>query len=161
MLRYICSQCCISTSTSVKRFRKQQCEDHLQKPVKLKLAINLILSEAVQLGTCLILRASRRSADPQRLQRLQATLHILLWTTRRETESCSRTDGSDSLWGTMSSPGASSNPLSALAPKRKTKKKHFVQQKVEVFRGSEPVLSVLVWGVNHSVRELPNESNMC
>ncbi|XP_029006457.1 phosphatidylinositol 5-phosphate 4-kinase type-2 gamma-like isoform X1 [Betta splendens] len=51
----------------------------------------------------------------------------------------------------MSSPGASSNPL---APKRKTKKKHFVQQKVEVFRGSDPVLSVLMWGVNHSINDL-------
>lgn len=53
----------------------------------------------------------------------------------------------------MSSPGAASsfNPLSTLAPKRKTKKKHFVQQKVEVFRASDPVLSVLMWGVNHSV----------
>ncbi|XP_019942120.2 phosphatidylinositol 5-phosphate 4-kinase type-2 gamma-like isoform X1 [Paralichthys olivaceus] len=45
----------------------------------------------------------------------------------------------------MSSPGAS---------KRKTKKKHFVQQKVEVFRASETVLSVLMWGVNHSINEL-------
>uniref|UniRef100_A0A7N6BFA4 Phosphatidylinositol 5-phosphate 4-kinase type-2 gamma n=1 Tax=Anabas testudineus TaxID=64144 RepID=A0A7N6BFA4_ANATE len=55
---------------------------------------------------------------------------------------------------TMSSPGATSIPLNALAPKRKTKKKHFVQQKVEVFRGSEPVLSVLMWGVNHSINDL-------
>uniref|UniRef100_A0A8C2YYP3 Phosphatidylinositol 5-phosphate 4-kinase type-2 gamma n=1 Tax=Cyclopterus lumpus TaxID=8103 RepID=A0A8C2YYP3_CYCLU len=54
----------------------------------------------------------------------------------------------------MSSPGATSNPLNALAPKRKTKKKHFVQQKVEVFRGSDPVLSVLMWGVNHSINDL-------
>ncbi|XP_068450324.1 phosphatidylinositol 5-phosphate 4-kinase type-2 gamma-like isoform X3 [Clinocottus analis] len=54
----------------------------------------------------------------------------------------------------MSSPGATSNPLNALAPKSKTKKKHFVQQKVEVFRGSDPVLSVLVWGVNHSINDL-------
>ncbi|XP_062255403.1 phosphatidylinositol 5-phosphate 4-kinase type-2 gamma-like isoform X2 [Platichthys flesus] len=45
----------------------------------------------------------------------------------------------------MSSPGAS---------KRKTKKKHFVQQKVEVFRAGEPVLSALMWGVNHSINEL-------
>lgn len=52
---------------------------------------------------------------------------------------------------TMSSPSNTSNPLSTLAPKRKTKKKHFVQQKVEVFRASDPVLSVLMWGVNHSV----------
>lgn len=57
----------------------------------------------------------------------------------------------DSCESTMSSPGATSNPLNTLAPKRKTKKKHFVQQKVEVFRGSDPVLSVLMWGVNHSV----------
>ncbi|XP_026163111.1 phosphatidylinositol 5-phosphate 4-kinase type-2 gamma-like [Mastacembelus armatus] len=54
----------------------------------------------------------------------------------------------------MSSPSGTSNPLSALAPKWKTKKKHFVQQKVEVFRGSDPVLSVLMWGVNHSVNDL-------
>ncbi|XP_028262215.1 phosphatidylinositol 5-phosphate 4-kinase type-2 gamma-like [Parambassis ranga] len=56
----------------------------------------------------------------------------------------------------MSSPGAASsfNPLSTLAPKRKTKKKHFVQQKVEVFRASDPVLSVLMWGVNHSINDL-------
>ncbi|XP_020792675.1 phosphatidylinositol 5-phosphate 4-kinase type-2 gamma-like isoform X1 [Boleophthalmus pectinirostris] len=55
----------------------------------------------------------------------------------------------------MSSPGAaSSNPLTSLAPKRKTKKKHFVQQKVEVFRASDPVLSVLMWGVNHSMTDL-------
>uniref|UniRef100_A0A3B4GV33 Phosphatidylinositol 5-phosphate 4-kinase type-2 gamma n=1 Tax=Pundamilia nyererei TaxID=303518 RepID=A0A3B4GV33_9CICH len=51
----------------------------------------------------------------------------------------------------MSSPSATSNPLNTLAPKRKTKKKHFVQQKVKVFRASDPVLSVLMWGVNHSV----------
>ncbi|XP_029287539.1 phosphatidylinositol 5-phosphate 4-kinase type-2 gamma-like [Cottoperca gobio] len=51
----------------------------------------------------------------------------------------------------MSSPGATSNPL---APKRKTKKKHFVQQKVKVFRASDPVLSVLMWGVNHSINDL-------
>ncbi|XP_060898688.1 phosphatidylinositol 5-phosphate 4-kinase type-2 gamma-like [Labrus mixtus] len=54
----------------------------------------------------------------------------------------------------MSSPSATSNPLSILAPKRKTKKKHFVQQKVEVFRASDPVLSVLMWGVNHSINDL-------
>uniref|UniRef100_A0A8P4FVH7 Phosphatidylinositol 5-phosphate 4-kinase type-2 gamma n=1 Tax=Dicentrarchus labrax TaxID=13489 RepID=A0A8P4FVH7_DICLA len=54
----------------------------------------------------------------------------------------------------MSSPGASSNPLNTLAPKRKTKKKHFVQQKVEVFRASDPVMSVLMWGVNHLINDL-------
>uniref|UniRef100_A0A3B4BDL8 PIPK domain-containing protein n=1 Tax=Periophthalmus magnuspinnatus TaxID=409849 RepID=A0A3B4BDL8_9GOBI len=48
----------------------------------------------------------------------------------------------------------SSNLLTSLAPKRKTKKKHFVQQKVEVFRASDPVLSVLMWGVNHSMTDL-------
>ncbi|KAM9859396.1 phosphatidylinositol 5-phosphate 4-kinase type-2 gamma-like [Aulostomus maculatus] len=53
-----------------------------------------------------------------------------------------------------SSPSASSNPLNSLAPKRKTKKKHFVQQKVEVFRASDPVLSVLMWGISHSINEL-------
>ncbi|XP_071403081.1 phosphatidylinositol 5-phosphate 4-kinase type-2 gamma-like isoform X3 [Centroberyx affinis] len=54
----------------------------------------------------------------------------------------------------MASPSATSNPLNALAPKRKTKKKHFVQQKVEVFRASDPVLSVLMWGVSHSINDL-------
>ncbi|XP_067112715.1 phosphatidylinositol 5-phosphate 4-kinase type-2 gamma-like [Osmerus mordax] len=54
----------------------------------------------------------------------------------------------------MSSPGATTSPLSILAPKTKTKKKHFVQQKVEVFRASDPVLSVLMWGVNHSINDL-------
>uniref|UniRef100_A0A672I9Q1 Phosphatidylinositol 5-phosphate 4-kinase type-2 gamma n=1 Tax=Salarias fasciatus TaxID=181472 RepID=A0A672I9Q1_SALFA len=36
----------------------------------------------------------------------------------------------------------------------KTKKKHFVQQKVKVFRASDPVLSVFMWGVNHSINDL-------
>uniref|UniRef100_A0A4W5R549 Phosphatidylinositol 5-phosphate 4-kinase type-2 gamma n=1 Tax=Hucho hucho TaxID=62062 RepID=A0A4W5R549_9TELE len=44
-----------------------------------------------------------------------------------------------------------SSPMVILAPKTKTKKKHFVQQKVKVFRASDPVLSVFMWGVNHSV----------
>ncbi|XP_012736571.2 phosphatidylinositol 5-phosphate 4-kinase type-2 gamma [Fundulus heteroclitus] len=56
----------------------------------------------------------------------------------------------------MSSPSAASSsiPAGPLEPKRKTKKKHFVQQKVEVFRASDPVLSVLMWGVNHSINDL-------
>lgn len=41
---------------------------------------------------------------------------------------------------------------SVLASKTKTKKKHFVAQKVKLFRASDPLLSVLMWGVNHSVR---------
>ncbi|KAF4023184.1 hypothetical protein G4228_015428 [Cervus hanglu yarkandensis] len=39
---------------------------------------------------------------------------------------------------------------SVLASKTKTKKKHFVAQKVKLFRASDPLLSVLMWGVNHS-----------
>lgn len=46
---------------------------------------------------------------------------------------------------------AVSSPMGILAPKTKTKKKNFVQQKVKVFRASDPVLSVFMWGVNHSV----------
>ncbi|XP_063064209.1 phosphatidylinositol 5-phosphate 4-kinase type-2 gamma isoform X1 [Engraulis encrasicolus] len=49
---------------------------------------------------------------------------------------------------------ASSSPMVMLAPKTKTKKKHFVQQKVKVFRASDPVLSVFMWGVNHSINDL-------
>uniref|UniRef100_A0A8C9WAC5 Phosphatidylinositol 5-phosphate 4-kinase type-2 gamma n=1 Tax=Scleropages formosus TaxID=113540 RepID=A0A8C9WAC5_SCLFO len=35
-----------------------------------------------------------------------------------------------------------------------TKKKHFVQQKVKVLRASDPVISVFMWGVNHSIGDL-------
>ncbi|XP_044274642.1 phosphatidylinositol 5-phosphate 4-kinase type-2 beta isoform X3 [Varanus komodoensis] len=42
------------------------------------------------------------------------------------------------------------------ASKTKTKKKHFVCQKVKLFRASEPLLSVLMWGVNHTINELSN-----
>lgn len=34
----------------------------------------------------------------------------------------------------------------------KTKKKHFVQQKVKVFRAADPLVGVFLWGVAHSVR---------
>ncbi|XP_032871428.1 phosphatidylinositol 5-phosphate 4-kinase type-2 alpha [Amblyraja radiata] len=40
------------------------------------------------------------------------------------------------------------------ASRTKTKKKHFVAQKVKLFRASDPLLSVLMWGVNHSINEL-------
>nr|XP_015210089.1 PREDICTED: phosphatidylinositol 5-phosphate 4-kinase type-2 alpha isoform X5 [Lepisosteus oculatus] len=43
---------------------------------------------------------------------------------------------------------------SSIASKTKTKKKHFVAQKVKLFRASDPLLSVLMWGVNHSINEL-------
>ncbi|XP_051871955.1 phosphatidylinositol 5-phosphate 4-kinase type-2 alpha [Pristis pectinata] len=46
---------------------------------------------------------------------------------------------------------ANSTPF---ASKTKTKKKHFVAQKVKLFRASDPLLSVLMWGVNHSINEL-------
>ncbi|KAJ8258985.1 hypothetical protein COCON_G00179970 [Conger conger] len=54
----------------------------------------------------------------------------------------------------LGSSGSASSPMVILVPKTKTKKKHFVQQKVEVFRASDPVLSVLMWGVNHSINDL-------
>lgn len=43
------------------------------------------------------------------------------------------------------------NTVSSFASKTKTKKKHFVAQKVKLFRASDPLLSVLMWGINHSV----------
>uniref|UniRef100_A0A8C9X002 Phosphatidylinositol 5-phosphate 4-kinase type-2 alpha n=1 Tax=Sander lucioperca TaxID=283035 RepID=A0A8C9X002_SANLU len=50
---------------------------------------------------------------------------------------------------------ASANSIAAaIASKTKTKKKHFVAQKVKLFRASDPLLSVLMWGVNHSINEL-------
>ncbi|KAF7245688.1 Phosphatidylinositol 5-phosphate 4-kinase type-2 alpha [Varanus komodoensis] len=51
----------------------------------------------------------------------------------------------------MAAPG---NIVSVMASKTKTKKKHFVAQKVKLFRASDPLLSVLMWGVNHSINEL-------
>ncbi|XP_062930978.1 phosphatidylinositol 5-phosphate 4-kinase type-2 gamma isoform X3 [Cynocephalus volans] len=36
----------------------------------------------------------------------------------------------------------------------KTKKKHFVQQKVKVFRATDPLVGVFLWGVAHSINEL-------
>ncbi|KAM4708718.1 LOW QUALITY PROTEIN: phosphatidylinositol 5-phosphate 4-kinase type-2 beta-like [Discoglossus pictus] len=49
-----------------------------------------------------------------------------------------------------------SSAVSGSASKTKTKKKHFVCQKVKLFRASEPLLSVLMWGVNHTINELSN-----
>ncbi|XP_072521957.1 phosphatidylinositol 5-phosphate 4-kinase type-2 gamma [Salminus brasiliensis] len=56
----------------------------------------------------------------------------------------------------MASPSKSagaSNPSFKLS-RTKSKKKHFVQQKVEVLRASDPVLSVFMWGINHTVNDL-------
>uniref|UniRef100_A0A671N859 Phosphatidylinositol 5-phosphate 4-kinase type-2 alpha n=1 Tax=Sinocyclocheilus anshuiensis TaxID=1608454 RepID=A0A671N859_9TELE len=49
---------------------------------------------------------------------------------------------------------SASNTVSSFASKTKTKKKHFVCQKVKLFRASDPLLSVLMWGINHSINEL-------
>ncbi|XP_032813053.1 phosphatidylinositol 5-phosphate 4-kinase type-2 alpha isoform X6 [Petromyzon marinus] len=49
---------------------------------------------------------------------------------------------------------AVSVPISIGASKTKTKKKHFVAQKVKLFRASEPLFSVLMWGIDHSINEL-------
>ncbi|XP_076848822.1 phosphatidylinositol 5-phosphate 4-kinase type-2 alpha isoform X2 [Brachyhypopomus gauderio] len=49
---------------------------------------------------------------------------------------------------------AASSLAASIASKTKTKKKHFVAQKVKLFRASDPLLSVLMWGVNHSINEL-------
>lgn len=46
------------------------------------------------------------------------------------------------------------NTVSSFASKTKTKKKHFVAQKVKLFRASDPLLSVLMWGINHSVSQI-------
>uniref|UniRef100_A0AAQ5ZRR6 Phosphatidylinositol 5-phosphate 4-kinase type-2 alpha n=1 Tax=Amphiprion ocellaris TaxID=80972 RepID=A0AAQ5ZRR6_AMPOC len=49
---------------------------------------------------------------------------------------------------------SASSIAASIASKTKTKKKHFVAQKVKLFRASDPLLSVLMWGVNHSINEL-------
>lgn len=56
--------------------------------------------------------------------------------------------------GDMSSNCTSAAPVSA--SKTKTKKKHFIGQKVKLFRASEPILSILMWGVNHTVSLVSN-----
>ncbi|XP_065098214.1 phosphatidylinositol 5-phosphate 4-kinase type-2 gamma [Paramisgurnus dabryanus] len=56
----------------------------------------------------------------------------------------------------MSSPyktGAVSSPEKRLS-RTKSKKKHFVHQKVEVFRASDPILTVFMWGINHTINDL-------
>lgn len=87
-----------------------------------------------------------------------AALHKQDATDRRKTRDLAHTQpvgGSETM---SSPPAAAPTTLSKLASKRKTKKKHFVQQKVEVLRASDPVLSVLMWGVNHSVGVFPPPS---
>uniref|UniRef100_A0A6I8N3Y5 Phosphatidylinositol 5-phosphate 4-kinase type-2 gamma n=1 Tax=Ornithorhynchus anatinus TaxID=9258 RepID=A0A6I8N3Y5_ORNAN len=51
-----------------------------------------------------------------------------------------------------SAAGAGPGPGCGFASK--TKKKHFVQQKVKVFRAADPLLGVFLWGVAHSINEL-------
>ncbi|XP_059393231.1 phosphatidylinositol 5-phosphate 4-kinase type-2 gamma isoform X2 [Carassius carassius] len=56
----------------------------------------------------------------------------------------------------MSSPGktgAVSSSASRLS-RTKSKKKHFVHQKVEVFWASDPILTVFMWGINHTINDL-------
>ncbi|XP_076146227.1 phosphatidylinositol 5-phosphate 4-kinase type-2 alpha isoform X1 [Alosa pseudoharengus] len=54
----------------------------------------------------------------------------------------------------MSIAATAGSIAASFASKTKTKKKHFVAQKVKLFRASDPLLSVLMWGVNHSINEL-------
>uniref|UniRef100_A0A3Q2X7E8 Phosphatidylinositol 5-phosphate 4-kinase type-2 alpha n=1 Tax=Haplochromis burtoni TaxID=8153 RepID=A0A3Q2X7E8_HAPBU len=49
---------------------------------------------------------------------------------------------------------SASSIAASIASKTKTKKKHFVAQKVKLFRASDPLFSVVMWGVNHSINEL-------
>ncbi|XP_029450788.1 phosphatidylinositol 5-phosphate 4-kinase type-2 gamma [Rhinatrema bivittatum] len=56
--------------------------------------------------------------------------------------------------GVSGAPSGSFSIATTTTSKTKTKKKHFVQQKVKVFRASDPLLSVFMWGVNHSISEL-------
>uniref|UniRef100_UPI00398EDA4F phosphatidylinositol 5-phosphate 4-kinase type-2 gamma-like n=1 Tax=Pristiophorus japonicus TaxID=55135 RepID=UPI00398EDA4F len=53
-----------------------------------------------------------------------------------------------------SAPVTATVTASASASKTKSKKKHFVSQKVSVFRAGRPLFSVFMWGVNHSINEL-------
>lgn len=52
-------------------------------------------------------------------------------------------------------PAAAAGPGPGFGFASKTKKKHFVQQKVKVFRAADPLVGVFLWGVAHSVRTGP------
>lgn len=52
-------------------------------------------------------------------------------------------------------PAAAGGPGPGFGFASKTKKKHFVQQKVKVFRAADPLVGVFLWGVAHSVRTGP------
>ncbi|XP_070800558.1 phosphatidylinositol 5-phosphate 4-kinase type-2 beta isoform X3 [Pituophis catenifer annectens] len=58
--------------------------------------------------------------------------------------------------GTVAANTGSAIGAALRASNTKMKKKHFVCQKVKLFRASEPLLSVLMWGVNHTINELSN-----
>ncbi|KAM9761153.1 phosphatidylinositol 5-phosphate 4-kinase type-2 gamma isoform 3-T5 [Dama dama] len=51
-------------------------------------------------------------------------------------------------------PAATAAPGAGFGFASKTKKKHFVQQKVKVFRAADPLVGVFLWGVAHSINEL-------
>uniref|UniRef100_A0A8C3W1B4 Phosphatidylinositol 5-phosphate 4-kinase type-2 gamma n=1 Tax=Catagonus wagneri TaxID=51154 RepID=A0A8C3W1B4_9CETA len=51
-------------------------------------------------------------------------------------------------------PAATAAPGTGFGFASKTKKKHFVQQKVKVFRAADPLVGVFLWGVAHSINEL-------
>ncbi|XP_050019798.1 phosphatidylinositol 5-phosphate 4-kinase type-2 gamma isoform X2 [Microtus pennsylvanicus] len=51
-------------------------------------------------------------------------------------------------------PAAAGGPGPGFGFASKTKKKHFVQQKVKVFRAADPLVGVFLWGVAHSINEL-------
>ncbi|XP_039112103.1 phosphatidylinositol 5-phosphate 4-kinase type-2 gamma isoform X1 [Hyaena hyaena] len=51
-------------------------------------------------------------------------------------------------------PAATAAPGPGFGFASKTKKKHFVQQKVKVFRAADPLVGVFLWGVAHSINEL-------
>lgn len=57
-----------------------------------------------------------------------------------------------------SAPAATAGPGPGFGFASKTKKKHFVQQKVKVFRAADPLVGVFLWGVAHSVRTSPSPS---
>ncbi|XP_044535877.1 phosphatidylinositol 5-phosphate 4-kinase type-2 gamma isoform X3 [Gracilinanus agilis] len=62
---------------------------------------------------------------------------------------------SSSSSATVPAPSAASaGPGPGFGFASKTKKKHFVQQKVKVFRAADPLVGVFLWGVAHSINEL-------
>lgn len=95
----------------------------------------------------------------RRLNELQRRCWIVSWWLQGRTF-CQDFHTHDNNWLVSWKMASASSIAASIASKTKTKKKHFVAQKVKLFRASDPLLSVVMWGVNHSVSHIFSVSVM-